>query len=56
MQFGLICFVAALTHPAGTNGLLAIMLPVSSLRSPLRIRVEGTVAVCVSARSVRVAW
>ena len=52
----LMILLTASTQPAGTNGLLATMLPVSSLRSPARIRAVGTVAVCDSARSVRDDW
>ena len=48
--------LAASTQPAGTNGLVAFIVPVSSLRSPRRMAAVGTVAVCDSARSVRVAW
>jgi len=51
-----IVLAAALTHPAATNGLPAIMVPVNSVRLPWRIRSVGTVASCVSALSVRVAW
>ena len=52
----LMILLTASTHPAGTNGLLATMLPVSSLRLPVRISAVGTVAVCDSARSVRDDW
>ena len=52
----LMILLTASTQPAGTNGLLATMLPVSSLRSPARIRAVGTVAVCDNARSVRDDW
>ena len=42
--------------PAGTNALLATMLPASSDRSPAFMRAVGTVAVCESERSVREDW
>ena len=56
MQDGATTRVVAFQQPAGTKGLDATTAPVSSLRSPLRMRIVGTVAVCDRARSVRVAW
>ena len=56
MHAGTIRRAAASTHPAGKYGLDAFSVPVSSLRSPVRMRGVGTVAVCDSARSVRDAW
>ena len=55
MHDAAIRFATASTQPAGTNGLDAVIVPVSSLRSPWRMRSVGTVAVCDSARSLRVA-
>jgi hypothetical protein len=55
MHEGLIRLLTASTQPAGTNGFDATIVPVSSLRSPLRMRSVGTVVACDSARSVRVA-
>ena len=46
----------ASTQPAGKKGFDAFSAPVSWLKSPVRMAAVGTVAVCDSARSDRVAW